>query len=137
MRLTLRRAARRFHSFQIPAGVLMIGAATVVRAQSAVRLGDLYAQVEGNNARIAAAQALVRAAQARIPGAKRPPDPQVQFGLMNYSLPGLTPMVPLGMTQLQVMQMIPLGGKLGLAARVADAQADATSIRAQDVSWEL
>lgn len=100
-------------------------------------LGDLYAQLRRDNPKISAAQALARAAQARVPGAKRPPDPQLQLGFMNYSLPGLSPMVPIGMTQLQLMQMVPLGGKLALAGRVAHAQADATGERAQDVAWEL
>ena len=42
-----------------------------------------------------------------------------------------------GMTQLQLMQMLPLGGKLALAGRAASAQASATSQRANDVIWEL
>ena len=108
-----------------------------VTANAPVRLGELYARVGRDNPKISAAQALVRAAQARVPGAKRPPDPQLQLGFMNYSLPGLSPMVPLGMTQLQVMQMVPLGGKLTLAGRVAGAKADATAERTQDVVWEL
>jgi outer membrane protein TolC len=56
---------------------------------------------------------------------------------MNYALPELRPMPPLGMTQLQLMQMVPLGGKLGLAGRAASAQASATAARAEDVVWEL
>ena len=45
-------------------------------------------------------------------------------------------MPPLGMTQLQLMQMVPLGGKLGWPGRVAGAQADATSERAEDLVWD-
>jgi outer membrane protein TolC len=56
---------------------------------------------------------------------------------MNYSLPNLAPMPTTGMTQLQVMQMLPLGGKLALAGRAAGAQASATNERANDVVWEL
>jgi len=100
-------------------------------------LGDLYAQVERANPRIAAANALAGAARARVPGARRPPDPQLQLGLMNYTLPGLAPMPTLGMSQLQLMQMLPLGGKLRSAGRAADAQASATSERARDVVWEM
>ena len=117
--------------------VLLVASAAVARAQEATRLGDLYAAVRRDNPRVAAAQALVRAAQARVPGATRPPDPELQLGFMNYSLPGLTPMDPIGMTQLQLMQMVPLGGKLRLAGRVASAQAAASGERAQDVAWEL
>ena len=56
---------------------------------------------------------------------------------MNYMLPSLAPMRTLGMRQVQVMQMLPLGGKLAMAGRVADAQASAASERAQEVRWEL
>lgn len=133
----VRRFARRLQ--RLSAGALTFGiVARPAAAQEAVtRLGDLYTQVAQHNPRLYAAQSLVRAAQARIPGAKRPPDPQLQFGLMNYSLPGLKRMEPLGMTQLQLMQMIPLGGKLALAGRVAGAQADATGARADEIGWEL
>ena len=107
------------------------------RAPSIARLGDLYSRVLRDNAKVAAADALARAARLRIPGTKRPPDPQLQLGLMNYTLPGLAPMATLGMTQLQLMQMVPLGGKLRLAGRVADAQASATDERARNVAFEL
>ncbi|MBV6520377.1 MAG: hypothetical protein MNPFHGCM_00483 [Gemmatimonadaceae bacterium] len=106
-------------------------------ARSVTRLGDLYARVTRENARVKAAGAQVRAAHARTPGAKRPPDPQLQLGFMNYSLPSLTPMAPVGMVQLQLMQMVPLGGKLGLAGRSLAAQASAIEERARDVVWEL
>jgi outer membrane protein TolC len=120
-----------------PTGVSGAQTPATVTASAPVRLGELYAQVGRDNPKISAAQAFARAARARVPGAKRPPDPQLQLGFMNYSLPGLSPMAPLGMTQLQLMQMVPLGGKLTLAARVAGAQADATDERAQEVVWEL
>jgi outer membrane protein TolC len=106
-------------------------------SQNGLRLGDLYAQVKQTNPRAAAARALTVAAQARVPGATRPPDPQLQLGFMNYTVPGLAPMPTLGMTQLQLMQMLPLGGKLGLAGRRAGAQASATGARADDVVWDV
>lgn len=151
MRTTRRRSARRFQLRAFRAGALANAIVIAVLAApfhsahgqpvnsstDATRLGDLYAQVTSANPKITAAQALVRAAQARVPSATRPPDPQLQLGIMNRSLPGLAPMQPLGMTQLQVMQMVPLGGKLTLAGRLASAQADATSARAADVVWEL
>ena len=129
MRTNRRRSGRRFATHAFGSGMLAIlvalaglvsvsqsGHAQTVRSLTEpARLGDIYAQVGRANPKIAAARALVRAAQARIPGATKPPDPQLQLGIMNRSLPGLAPMQPLGMTQLQVMQMVPLGGKLGLA----------------------
>ena len=102
-----------------------------------LRLGDLYTQVEQANPRLAVAHALTQAANSRVPGAMRPPDPQVQLGFMNYAVPDLAPMAPLGMRQIQVMQMLPLGGKLALSGRVAGARATALAERAREVSWEL
>ena len=94
-----------------------------------VLLGDLYAQVERSNPRVAVAKSLTQAALARVPGATRPPDPQVQLGFMNYMVPDLAPMATLGMRQLQVMQMLPLGGKLALSGRVVGAKAAAVMVR--------
>ncbi|MEW5916546.1 MAG: hypothetical protein AB1762_09080, partial [Gemmatimonadota bacterium] len=100
-------------------------------------LGDLYRDVQRESPKLQAARALVRAAEARIPSSKLPPDPQLQVGFMNYTVPGLRPMDPLGMAQLQVMQMVPVAGKLGLSGRVSTAQAGAQQERANEVSWEL
>jgi cobalt-zinc-cadmium efflux system outer membrane protein len=61
----------------------------------------------------------------------------VQFGLMNYELPSLKPMDVLGMKQLQVMQMLPLGGKLGLSRSIARDRAIAQDERASDAWWEV
>lgn len=104
---------------------------------TALRLGTLYDIVEQRNPQITAARAIARATAARVPGTKRPPDPQLQLGLMNRSLPSLAPMDPLGMTQLQLMQMVPVAGKLTLAGRVSSAQADAAGERVADVRWEV
>ena len=139
------RSARRTRSRVRGIAVAALAVATLVAAPRAraqrqaaerIRLGDLYAQVERDNPRIAAASALAAAAQARVPGARRPPDPQLQLGLMNYTLPGLAPMPLLGMNQITLMQMLPLGGKLRSAGRAADAQALATGERAREVGWE-
>jgi cobalt-zinc-cadmium efflux system outer membrane protein len=110
--------------------------APVVPPES-LRLGQVYRALDAANPRIAAAGALARAAEARISPARRPPDPQLQFGLMNRSLPGFGLSDPLGMNQVQLMQMIPFPGKLGLGGRVASARADAERARATDVSWDV
>ena len=87
--------------------------------------------------RVRAADARADAAEARIASVSRPPDPQLQLGFMNRSLPGLGLSDPLGMTQLQLMQMIPFPGKLGLASGVAQAQSDAQRALATDVRWDV
>ena len=119
-------------------------AAAIASAQEAVAvqsprlvLARVYAEARSANPRAQAAQALARAADARVPGTRVPPDPQLQLGFMNYSLSNFRPMDPLGMTQLQLMQMVPVAGKLRLAGRVARSQADAARFRATDVEWEI
>lgn len=104
---------------------------------SRLRIGAVFAAVGERNPKVAAARSLASAAQARIPAAGTLPDPEVQLGFMNYELPSLRPMDPLGMTQLQVMQMLPIGGKLPLSSRIATHEAAAERERAADVSWEL
>jgi outer membrane protein TolC len=109
---------------------------TVAGASSRLTLARVYDELRSASPRVQAARALARAADARVPGARVPPDPQLQLGFMNYSLSNLRPMDPLGMTQLQLMQMVPVAGKLRLAGRVAQFQADAAFLRATDVEWE-
>ena len=134
-------------------GCILFGAATIFLAagsapafaqtptqgsgEDRVVLGDLYSRIQRANPRASAARSLAAAAAARVSGATRPPDPQLQFGFMNYSVPRLAPMATIGMPQLQLMQMLPLGGKLALAGRVAGAQASATAARAEDVVWDV
>lgn len=104
---------------------------------SRLQLGALYRLAAERSPRVAAARASARAAEARIASARRPPDPELQLGFMNRELPSLEPMDPLGMTQLQLMQMLPLGGKLALAGRIADARAGAERERASDTRWDV
>lgn len=101
-----------------------------------LRLGEVYAGVRERNPKAAAARSLADAAGARVSPAGVLPDPEVQLGFMNYKLPELRPMDPLGMVQLQVMQMLPIGGKLPLSSRIAGHQAAAQRERAADVAWE-
>lgn len=102
-----------------------------------LRLSDLYLLGARLSPRIQAASAQARAAQARIASATRPPDPQLQIGLMNRSLWSLAPMDPLGMTQIQLMQMLPLPVKLKLAGQIASSEASAATARAEDIRWDV
>ena len=112
-------------------------AQTPLGATERLSLGQVYRAVETANPRIAAAGALARAADARIAPARRPPDPQLQFALMNRSLPGFGLADPLGMNQVQLMQMVPFPGKLRFAGQAASARAEAESARAADVAWDV
>lgn len=102
-----------------------------------VLLGTVLDAVERANPRLDAARASARAARARVAGVSRPPDPQLQLGWMNYELSSLRPMNGIGMTQLQLMQMVPVGGKLRLAGELATARAAVAAARVADVSFEL
>jgi outer membrane protein TolC len=104
-------------------------------APGALVLGDLYREAVRANPRVAAARALAHAADARVPGARRPPDPELQLGFMNRRLPGLGPMEPLGMTQLQLMQMVPVAGKLRLSGQAASSRAASAAERGREVEW--
>jgi outer membrane protein TolC len=56
---------------------------------------------------------------------------------MNRNLPGFGLSDPLGMNQVQLMQMVPFPGKLRLAGEAASARAEAQRSRASDVSWDV
>lgn len=121
----------------VPA-VLSAQAPTATPAPRAtLTIDSLYASVRRASPALVAADARARAARSRVATAGLPPDPQLQLGWMNYMLPSLAPMPTLGMTQLQVMQMIPVAGQLGLARDIADARARAERARADDVWWEV
>ena len=115
------------------------GAAQALRAPDtlSIRLGPILADVERAHPRLAAAHALARASRARVAGASRPADPVLQIGWMNYELPALRPMDAIGMVQLQLMQMVPVAGKLRLSGRIEGARADAVATRVDEVRLTL
>ena len=119
------------------AQALPLHAVAALPTDSVLSLHALYDAVDRSNPRIRAAAELARAATARIAGAGKPPDPAIQFGFMNYMLPRLTPDASLGMRQVQLMQMVPLPGKLAAAADAARARAEAADARTTDVQWEI
>jgi outer membrane protein TolC len=126
----------RMHSIIAIAGAVLLSPTRTIDGQSSISLADVYRQADASP-RIEAATALAEAARARVASAKLPPDPELQLGFMNRELPSLAPMDPLGMTQIQLMQMLPLGGKLRLAGRIAEGNADAAKARATEARWDV
>lgn len=122
-------------------GVLLIPRVAWAQARNAVgatrpeslSLARVYDAADRGSPRIHAAAALARAARARVAGATRPPDPTLQLGLMNYMLPELSADPALGMRQLQVMQMLPLPGKLRAAGDAARSRMLAAELRVSEV----
>lgn len=110
--------------------------ASVRASVPSLTLAEVHAMVDRRNPRVAAAAAGARAAAARIAESTRPMDPALQFGLMNYMLPGLRADPVLGMRQVQLMQMVPLPGRLAAAGDVARARATSAGARAAEVAWE-
>lgn len=104
---------------------------------SRLTLAEVFQTLEARSPRLDAARQMVVAAQARIKPISTLADPQLQFGLMNRNFPGLGLQDPLGMNQVQLMQMVPIAGQLGLAGRVATAQAGAARARTAELGWEL
>lgn len=103
-----------------------------------LRLDDVYRVVRERNPRLQAASAIVRARRALEPGAGLPPDPQVELGAMNFSLPGFSFDMPTSMfPSIQVMQMLPLFGKLGLSERIAEQSTDIARADANEAGWEV
>ena len=147
MRTILRRFARRYRSSLAALAAMLLplaGAVASAHAQAVaagdsappLRLSWLFARIDSASPRLVAARAMTRAAEARISSTARPPDPMLQLNIMNRALPGLEPMPVLGMTQLQLTQMLPVAGQLGLAKESAAALADASGARAAEVRWE-
>jgi outer membrane protein TolC len=119
--------------------VTQVLAAQTPAASAAPRLtlAEVYNSLEARSPRLEAARQMTIAAEARIKPVSTLADPQLQFGLMNRNLPGLGLQDPLGMNQVQLMQMVPIAGQLGLAGRAARAQAGAARARAGELFWEL
>ncbi len=101
-------------------------------------LAQVYALARARSPRVAAAVAVADASAARVPGAGLPPDPSFQIGVMNLSLPSLSANMPSSMApQLQVMQMLPTPGKLGLAEQIAGQSAAIARADASEAWWEV
>jgi len=91
---------------------------SVAAPPDSLSLAAVYVRLHAGTPRIMAARAAAQAAAERVGPARRPPDPELQFALMNREIPGFGLSDPLGMNQIQLTQMIPIAGKVGLAADV-------------------
>ena len=104
-------------------------------AAEPLTLAEVYALAQARNPRLHAAAAVAAAAEAREPAAGLLPDPMLQLGIMNVSVPGLNADMPASMApSIQAMQMVPLFGKLDASARIAE-QSTAMARADADESW--
>lgn len=101
-------------------------------------LREVYALAAEHNPTLQASAAATRAARAMESSAALPPDPQLQIGVMNASLPGLRTDMPNSMApSIQVMQMVPTPGKLALAGRIARQGTAIARSDADERGWEV
>lgn len=124
--------------YALLAALALAHAGSSASAQQPMRLDEVYRVVRERNPRLQAATAIVNARRALEPGAGLPPDPQVQIGAMNFSLPGFAANMPASMVpSIQVMQMLPLFGKLGLNERMAAQATEIAAANAAEAWWEV
>lgn len=118
--------------------VVPVGIAHGAVRQDSLSLAGVYALVQAHNPTLRAAQALSRATAAREPGAGILPDPMIQLGVMNFSLPDLSTSMPSSMApSIQAMQMVPFPGKLGLSSRIAGQSTAMAQASADERWWEV
>ena len=110
---------------------------TTTVATPHLSLAEIFKIARTRSPKMKGAAALAAAARSRVASARRPPDPELQLGFMNRSLPSFAPIDPLGMTQVQLMQMVPTPGKLRLAGRIASETASAAEARSSESRWEV
>jgi outer membrane protein TolC len=103
-----------------------------------LRLEEVYALAAERNPRIAAAVAVADASATMVSSAGLPPDPVFQIGAMNLRLPEFEADMESSMApSLQLMQMIPFPGKLGLSERIARGTSEMARANAEETAWMI
>jgi outer membrane protein TolC len=101
-------------------------------------LADVYGLAAERNPRIAAAAAAADASATIVTSAGLPPDPVFQVGAMNLRLPGLEADMEASMApSIQLMQMVPFPGKLGLSERIARGTSEMSRANADEIAWTI
>jgi len=117
--------------------LLAMAPGAVAQQDAPLRLQEVYSEVDARNPMIQAAAAAADAARARQRAASTLPDPQLQLGVMNASLPGLRTDMPASMApSIQLMQMIPTAGKLAISGRIARQETAMLEAAANESRWE-
>ena len=109
-----------------------------VDAEGRLSLSTVYELARERNPAIRAAAARADATAAREASAGLPPDPTLQVGVMNFSLPGFDVDMPNSMApSVQAMQMLPFPGKLGLSEVLAEQSTAMARAGADERWWEV
>ncbi|MBI4410059.1 MAG: TolC family protein [Gemmatimonadetes bacterium] len=119
-------------------GAAQVAPAPAQQRSPALTLGEVYTLAAARNARLQAARAVTEAKAALEPSAGLPPDPVLQVGVMNFSVPGLDTNMPTSMAPaIQAMQMIPFPGKLSLSGRIAEQSTTMARADADETWWQV
>lgn len=103
-----------------------------------ITLAEVLAVARAGSPRLLAARALGDARGAREASAGLPPDPVLQLGVMNVSVPGLDADMPASMApSIQAMQMVPWPGKLSLSRRIAEQSTSLARSEADETWWQV
>lgn len=114
----------------------MAGPAAAQPAADTLTLAQAYAEAAVRSPMLRAEHSRADAVGALRRSAALPPDPQLQLGIMNASLPALRTDMPASMApSIQLMQMVPLPGKLALAGRIAGREAEMARAGAAEAGW--
>ncbi len=113
-------------------------AAEAALAEAPLTLPDVLMIVAARNPRLRATEAAAAAAASRVEEASTLPDPVVQLGVMNFGLPNFNADMPTSMApSVQLMQMVPFPGKLGLRGDIADAARGMAEAGADEAWWDV
>jgi outer membrane protein, heavy metal efflux system len=116
--------------------VLPVGSAAAQQAPLSLR--EAYELARERNPMLQASRAAAEAVATQEPSAALPPDPEIQLGVMNASLPGLRTDMPGSMLpSVQAMQMIPFPGKLRLGHEVARQSTAMARTEIDETWWEV
>jgi outer membrane protein, heavy metal efflux system len=101
-------------------------------------LREVYELARERNPMLNASRAAAEAVATQEPASSLPPDPEIQIGVMNASLPGLQMDMPGSMLpSVQAMQMIPFPGKLRLGGQIARQSTAIERARADETWWDI
>ena len=110
----------------------------VGQASAALTLEQVYELARDRNPRLRAVTSLADAIETRESSAALLPDPSLQLGIMNFSVPGFRTDMPSSMApSVQLMQMVPFPGKLGLNGRIAEQSTAMMRAAAAEVWWAV
>lgn len=104
----------------------------------ALSLARVYELARERNPMLRASAAMAQAVETREASAGLPPDPTLQLGVMNFSIPGFeTDMANSMAPSIQAMQMVPFPGKLGLGERIAEQSTEMARAGTDEKWWEV